>query len=598
MENSIINPDSFIIGFDDVVAYDDTLVTTKMALCKEVINNNKDEKIKKILILEYDLLSLWNQIFYIFGQVNEKRFVDSKKEKINEFLKKLSSFVNSNKSESDYFKHRLRITKNNSDKLRYSLVCWFFFKEIIFLEMTINLALDCVTKLMSKKDKKSTDYILPSELLSFSFFIFQLFAHTNYTLKELIKSKLLQFVSDVVLNNYLRWLIEPIEILDKLIDKKDIDLTNKLISDLHRGAYLLSKEELPLDKRITNCGIERSLIEVSIDLIKHLQNLDEPYKNSLIKIFRSKLAYSYEREASLRKQNDEEELVIAICCYKPVWDLYIQIGDKEKVNECSQLFLQNFKLDSKHETIVKIEIPPYFGIKGKDENEIIEEISIFNGVIPDESFIEGIVNHEIEKNPLISAVPIQRVNEQGPTDKLAIEEKNIKENLLLDKKILFIQIVENSFSKTIHQLELEKKLTVEGIMKWFHNFEIFNKKNSYFIQTGIERHFDKDYVSSIHILMPQFESILRNLLLKNRINVIKEKSNSIMDKELGGILTEGSIILGTDLCNYFKIKYAGLPKGMNLRNKISHGLLDISEVNHVNSFFIIYAIIKLLKKSV
>lgn len=71
-----------------------------------------------------------------------------------------------------------------------------------------------------------------------------------------------------------------------------------------------------------------------------------------------------------------------------------------------------------------------------------------------------------------------------------------------------------------------------------------------------------------------------------------------MVKELGGLLDliELEDVLGNNLFRYLKIKLTD-SNGINLRNSVSHGLLETDEFNHQNSFSIILVIIIILKIS-
>ena len=56
------------------------------------------------------------------------------------------------------------------------------------------------------------------------------------------------------------------------------------------------------------------------------------------------------------------------------------------------------------------------------------------------------------------------------------------------------------------------------------------------IEHGIEKHFQQDYISSIHILMPRIEALLRLLLKSKNVIVTQEESHRSIDKLLEGIL--------------------------------------------------------------
>lgn len=113
---------------------------------------------------------------------------------------------------------------------------------------------------------------------------------------------------------------------------------------------------------------------------------------------------------------------------------------------------------------------------------------------------------------------------------------------------------------------------------------LLNESTLNLVRDGIKSHFSKDYVSSLHILVPQIEATLRTLLNAKGIKTIKTKRNVIMDNELGGILNDGKTkaLLGENLATYLQVKYTD-QRGQNLRNDISHGLLDYRKFTYDES---------------
>ena len=102
----------------------------------------------------------------------------------------------------------------------------------------------------------------------------------------------------------------------------------------------------------------------------------------------------------------------------------------------------------------------------------------------------------------------------------------------------------------------------------------------------------------MHILIPQIETVLRHVLEVRNMSAFKEKRQAIMVRELGGLLDIEEIkqIIGLNFHKYIQIKYTDA-NGINLRNRISHGLLTKDDFSHANSFSLIYTILILLTMS-
>lgn len=131
--------------------------------------------------------------------------------------------------------------------------------------------------------------------------------------------------------------------------------------------------------------------------------------------------------------------------------------------------------------------------------------------------------------------------------------------------------------------QLEKAgLNENELLSYLKSSKLFPEENFRIIDVGISRYFAKDYVSSLHILVPQFESVFLFLSEKLGIDVIalnRDKDISTQMKALSGDkldTTEFQNIWGKDLCAQLKFVLFD-QMGYNLRHKIAHGLITMDE---------------------
>jgi hypothetical protein len=585
--------------FDEIVAYNGSPITSKMMICKEMRGVTQDKKILSNIELEYDLLLLWYNLFWIFKGIHEVN-ISEKQEYIGKFQIEVTNFVNKHKQESSYCLQRCSVTKNQSDKLRYAFICWFLIKDPKYLLISIQLACDAITTCLDSNKKQTKDYILPCNLLSYALTLFTLYIPGDSNAKIIIKDKAIEVINDAKQNNFTRWLIEPSEILCNLLGSKEHDLASDLMKNLHQGAELLTKKkDIAIDDRITNCRIERDLLETSKLFIKFM-NLSEVEKNKRRKQIHNMIAESYEREAGLRQRKGEIALVQAYCCYLPAAREYQLAGNDKKNKDNLVLFDKNnyFPPEACHEYSIKI---PKFNtnlFEGENEDDIIRSISENNVIIPDEKQILEQVNKNVTKNPLSLAVTHVRLSEQGPTSKPANEEEDIKKHLVNEAMIQHIQLYEIFVCQNIKKLEESKKISKEGLTNYLSKFLILDSNTIELIKSGLSHHFNQDYIASIHILIPQLENVLRIIIRNSNVNILKEDNDAIMNKQLRGLLElqEVQQVIGHEFCKYLITKYAGI-NSINLRNDVSHGLLKIVDFNHTNSCAIIYGILKLLAQN-
>ena len=95
------------------------------------------------------------------------------------------------------------------------------------------------------------------------------------------------------------------------------------------------------------------------------------------------------------------------------------------------------------------------------------------------------------------------------------------------------------------------------------------------IKAGIERHYEGDYASSIHILLPQVESTLRTLLKHNGVDVAEGES-PVRPAPLRSMIEAGAGILGDGLAAFLSVwLWDAAPPG--LRSRVLCGLYKDGE---------------------
>ena len=115
------------------------------------------------------------------------------------------------------------------------------------------------------------------------------------------------------------------------------------------------------------------------------------------------------------------------------------------------------------------------------------------------------------------------------------------------------------------------------------------------ITAGIERHYEGDYASSIHILLPQVESTLRGLLRQKGVDVESEQPGQ--SGLLHPLIKGGAEIVGDDM-SAFLHAWLTDAASVNLRNRVCHGLYGGDDgdgapphdLNHGTSLALILAI--------
>lgn len=118
------------------------------------------------------------------------------------------------------------------------------------------------------------------------------------------------------------------------------------------------------------------------------------------------------------------------------------------------------------------------------------------------------------------------------------------------------------------------------------------KRTISIIEVGIKRFFEGDYVSSLHVLVPKFESTVRELFEKAKFPTTSMKKTSQHEQTFNAFLDREDVKLelnklGKDFHKVIQIVMIS-QTGMNLRNDIAHGLIPYSSITKSRCIIVIY----------
>ena len=138
----------------------------------------------------------------------------------------------------------------------------------------------------------------------------------------------------------------------------------------------------------------------------------------------------------------------------------------------------------------------------------------------------------------------------------------------------------------------QKIFTVETMMTFLKKSCIIKEDRFSIIQLGIDAYFQKNYVVAIHLLIPQVEEALRNLVEMNGGTIMVAKQDAFHLKTFDHILKDGIIadVLGEDKTKYFQVLFTN-PIGWNLRNNVCHGMLDSAHFSRQQTERLLHALL-------
>jgi len=123
----------------------------------------------------------------------------------------------------------------------------------------------------------------------------------------------------------------------------------------------------------------------------------------------------------------------------------------------------------------------------------------------------------------------------------------------------------------------EKGLIAPDILQFIRRSPVIDSDRIEIIEAAINAYFRRDFLVFIHLVIPQIEEGIRNIVEYAGGNVLKpQRDGSGFHLRTFDDLLRDSIIkqaLGDDLTNYFRVVFTD-QRGWNLRNKVCHGLAD------------------------
>lgn len=148
-------------------------------------------------------------------------------------------------------------------------------------------------------------------------------------------------------------------------------------------------------------------------------------------------------------------------------------------------------------------------------------------------------------------------------------------------------------NRIFYRLINELNYTVDDFIGFIKDSTIISEGRINVIRKGIQAYFDNDFIVCEHLIIPQIETAIRNLIEQNNGVVLEPSSlDAFQLKTFNKLLLDDIVkyILGKDIQTYFRALYTD-PRGWNLRNKICHGLNEPSSSTRSTSERVIHSLL-------
>jgi len=261
-------------------------------------------------------------------------------------------------------------------------------------------------------------------------------------------------------------------------------------------------------------------------------------------------------------------------------DLYYTYGMKKEAEGLAQLLEKlGARLEKEMHTFsqeVKIPIEETEQYFSKILGDTFEKSLIHLAVefIPDSKKTELQVKELAKEAPLTFLIPHVIKDREGRT---LAQIGSIDEDLdghVVQQISQNMQIASPFLNEIIKRAFIKYQPSLENIVDYLYLSPMFLAENKPVIMTGLDAYRKDNHLVAAHLLIPQIENSLRNLLRLSGGTMYKPGRNGgLFLKTLDEILREELIIntLGEDITRYLQILLTD-QRGWNLRNDICHGM--------------------------
>ena len=425
----------------------------------------------------------------------------------------------------------------------------------------------------------------------------------NNSLIEKIKSKLLEEIENPSTN----WDFHLLTIIE-IFDNTDLDEERN-----HKLAEKLLEKQKEFNHKQQFHIVEKYL-ELAAKLFKKSGNAEDSYKSLAL------LSQAIENHGDYRKN---ESAMVANSFYKLAFQRYreipnsyrstLQIDQKldtvqEKITQSGLLITDELQLISTEQINIS-ELQEQSITHVKDKQTAFESLLYFSGVSSCnfESIWKSTENN-INNFPISSLFGATSVSTDGrkisSIPPLALDGNN-RDEVIPKKAIKNFGIhmhlaVEGCILPALNQIQKEHLFPKEFLIQLCKLSAIVPEKREILVANALYQGFEWDFRSAIHLLAPQAENMVRQLLKRNRFVTTHIDQNGI-ENEMGLsslVSIDGAReILGDDL--WFELQAVFTDSlSANLRNEVGHGLLDDDTSNSLYSIYAWWMVLRLVVRNV
>ena len=204
------------------------------------------------------------------------------------------------------------------------------------------------------------------------------------------------------------------------------------------------------------------------------------------------------------------------------------------------------------------------------------------------------LKESLTATPLLARISVTAINAGQFVSRADQVEDDLEGRVAVHLRQL-IEMRFNLFVGGWQHIQENKPLSAEHILGALSVSPVFSEEGLELIGEGLKRFFADDHLGATHILLPQVECALRNLLglLGRPTNkAVRGESGVMQERNMNEALGDPAVqsVLPENFQRHLQIVFASR-LGFNLRNVVAHGLLPASQFSVLTSLMSLQGIL-------
>ena len=382
-----------------------------------------------------------------------------------------------------------------------------------------------------------------------------------------------------------------------------VGLFDQSLKPLHIGAWSMAYDALTESKKTGLTEEETARLVAGLErMLSECSTPGEPFDPFGAEAAARRLASHHERHG---KKDDAQRVIrtygsaferisgdansmLAMAWLQPVHDEFKNRGMNEDAERVMATLAERGKTVAGELKQIRVPVE----LKEEEIGKLVENLTqgssprdallrIAHALVRKTGSIRAMLQEMLTTAPLMASIGVTRIVDGRFAARAGSIEDDPEGRLIMQlaQQIDFYNFLLN---RTLDHLRKKADITNDLILSVLYESPVFVEERRPLIEEGIAAYRAGDHAKAIHIILPQIEQALRELLCLMGVPTLKAGRNgTVQVKNLNDILREPAIkqALGDDVRLYLQTFLAD-ERGQNIRNLVCHGLAASALFNY------------------